>query len=103
MSNRTDPAEVAVRPGEARELPEQPAARRIAMNERRAQQVLATGGGDWAEVTARRHAEDDDDLMVLNMGPQHPSTHGVLRMVLELRGEEVVSCQPVIGYLHTGI
>jgi len=37
------------------------------------------------------------------MGPQHPSTHGVLRLVLELRGEEVVSCQPVIGYLHTGI
>jgi NADH-quinone oxidoreductase subunit D len=103
MSNSTEPAEVAVRPGEARELPEQPAARRIDMNERRAQQVLAMGGGDWAEVTARRHADDDDDLMVLNMGPQHPSTHGVLRLVLELRGEEVVSCQPVIGYLHTGI
>jgi NADH-quinone oxidoreductase subunit D len=103
MSNSTELADVAVRPGEARELPAQPAARRIAMNERRAQQVLAMGGGDWAEVTARRHAESDDDLMVLNMGPQHPSTHGVLRLVLELRGEEVVSCQPVIGYLHTGI
>jgi NADH-quinone oxidoreductase subunit D len=103
MSNRTEPAEVAVRPGEARELPELPAARRIDLNERRAQEVLATGGGDWAEVTARRHADADDDLMVLNMGPQHPSTHGVLRLVLELRGEEVVSCQPVIGYLHTGI
>jgi len=61
------------------------------------------GGGDWAEVTAREHASTDDELMVLNMGPQHPSTHGVLRLVLELRGEEVVSCQPVIGYLHTGI
>ena len=41
--------------------------------------------------------------MTLNMGPQHPSTHGVLRLVLELDGETVVSCKPVIGYLHTGI
>lgn len=41
--------------------------------------------------------------MVLNMGPQHPSTHGVLRLVLELDGEVVVRCRPVIGYLHTGI
>jgi NADH-quinone oxidoreductase subunit D len=103
MSDPTEPAGIAVRPGEARELPPQPAARRIDINERRAQQVLAMGGGDWAEVTARAHAAGDDELMVLNMGPQHPSTHGVLRMVLELRGEEVISCQPVIGYLHTGI
>jgi NADH-quinone oxidoreductase subunit D len=41
--------------------------------------------------------------MVLNMGPQHPSTHGVLRLVLELDGERVVRCVPHIGYLHTGI
>ena len=41
--------------------------------------------------------------MVLNMGPQHPSTHGVLRLVLELDGEVVVRCVPHIGYLHTGI
>jgi NADH-quinone oxidoreductase subunit D len=41
--------------------------------------------------------------MVLNMGPQHPSTHGVLRVILELDGEIVVKAQPVIGYLHTGI
>jgi len=41
--------------------------------------------------------------MVLNMGPQHPSTHGVLRLVLELDGETVVGCEPHIGYLHTGI
>jgi NADH-quinone oxidoreductase subunit D len=41
--------------------------------------------------------------MMLNMGPQHPATHGVLRLVLELDGETVVSCRPVIGYVHTGI
>jgi NADH-quinone oxidoreductase subunit D len=41
--------------------------------------------------------------MIINMGPQHPSTHGVLRMVLELDGEYVLSCRPVLGYLHTGI
>jgi len=41
--------------------------------------------------------------MTLNMGPQHPATHGVLRLVLELDGETVVSCRPVIGYVHTGI
>ncbi len=41
--------------------------------------------------------------MILNMGPQHPSTHGVLRLVLELDGETVVRCRPDIGYLHTGI
>jgi NADH-quinone oxidoreductase subunit D len=40
--------------------------------------------------------------MVLNLGPQHPATHGVLRLILELDGENVVSCQPDIGYLHTG-
>ena len=43
------------------------------------------------------------ETMVLNMGPQHPSTHGVLRILLELDGETVVSAKPDIGYLHTGI
>ena len=43
------------------------------------------------------------DTLHINMGPQHPSTHGVLRLELELDGEIVVSCKPVIGYLHTGI
>lgn len=43
------------------------------------------------------------ETLTINMGPQHPSTHGVLRLVLELEGETVVSCRPVIGYLHTGI
>jgi NADH-quinone oxidoreductase subunit D len=44
-----------------------------------------------------------EDTMIINMGPQHPSTHGVLRMVLELDGEMVLGCRPVVGYLHTGI
>lgn len=44
-----------------------------------------------------------DDLLELNLGPQHPSTHGVLRLKLRLDGEIVVSAEPVIGYLHTGI
>ena len=44
-----------------------------------------------------------DSTMVLNMGPQHPSTHGVLCLVLEIDGETVVGLKPEIGYLHTGI
>src|ERR1019366_7057762 len=43
------------------------------------------------------------EVMTVNMGPQHPSTHGVLRLVLELDGETVRSATPTIGYLHTGI
>src|ERR1043165_3582884 len=43
------------------------------------------------------------ETMTVNMGPQHPSTHGVLRLVLELDGENIVSLSPTIGYLHTGI
>jgi NADH-quinone oxidoreductase subunit D len=47
--------------------------------------------------------ERTGDVMELNLGPQHPSTHGVLRLKLKLDGEVVLSCEPVIGYLHTGI
>src|ERR1700738_2370944 len=43
------------------------------------------------------------ELLTVNMGPQHPSTHGALRLELLLDGEVVVRCRPVIGYLHTGI
>ncbi len=45
----------------------------------------------------------EGETMLLNMGPQHPSTHGVLRLLLELDGERIVSCIPDIGFLHTGI
>src|SRR4030042_3266712 len=43
------------------------------------------------------------ETVLLNMGPQHPSTHGVLRLLLELDGETVVNCIPDIGFLHTGV
>src|SRR5512142_1801250 len=45
----------------------------------------------------------DTDELVLNMGPQHPATHGVLRLVLKLDGEKVVDADVVIGYLHRGV
>ncbi len=47
--------------------------------------------------------EEQEQTMILNMGPQHPSTHGVLRLMLELEGETVLRTKPVIGYLHTGM
>jgi NADH-quinone oxidoreductase subunit D len=59
---------------------------------------------ETAGTMPREHYEGlHEETMVINMGPQHPSTHGVLRLVLELDGETVVSCRPVVGYLHTGI
>jgi len=47
--------------------------------------------------------ESQDEILELNLGPQHPSTHGVLRLKLKLDGEVIVGCEPVIGYLHTGV
>jgi len=59
---------------------------------------------DTATLIAPRHEEGSRDrTMVLNMGPQHPSTHGVLRLALEIDGETVIKVVPDIGYLHTGI
>ncbi len=54
-------------------------------------------------LEAERDRMPDDETMIINMGPQHPSTHGVLRLMLELQGETVVRCKPIIGYLHTGM
>jgi len=56
-------------------------------------------GADWESVTDAI----TDETLIINMGPQHPSTHGVLRLVLELDGETVTNLTPIIGYLHTGI
>jgi NADH-quinone oxidoreductase subunit D len=65
--------------------------------QRRVREVVLTGGGMWPED------EEADDTMIINMGPQHPSTHGVLRLMMELDSEEVLRVKPVIGYLHTGM
>ncbi len=62
--------------------------------------VYTVTGGDWDSVLG---ANVDEEHIVVNMGPQHPSTHGVLRLVVELEGETVTSARTVIGYLHTGI
>jgi len=55
------------------------------------------------ELRDERTGELRQETMIINMGPQHPSTHGVLRLLLELDGETIVTCEPIIGYLHTGI
>jgi NADH-quinone oxidoreductase subunit D len=62
--------------------------------------VYTVTGGDWDALVDE---VEDDERIVVNMGPQHPSTHGVLRLVVELEGETVTSARTVIGYLHTGI
>ena len=64
--------------------------------------VYTVNGQDWDELV-KQISESSDRHLVVNMGPQHPSTHGVLRLVLTLDGETVVEARPVIGYLHTGI
>ncbi|MFM7338349.1 MAG: NADH dehydrogenase (quinone) subunit D [Actinomycetota bacterium] len=56
-----------------------------------------------SEVASLAGVQSEDQTMIINMGPQHPSTHGVLRLMLELKGETVLRCKPVIGYLHTGM
>jgi NADH-quinone oxidoreductase subunit D len=64
--------------------------------------VFTVTGQDWDSIT-QGIAEEHDDKVVVNMGPQHPSTHGVLRLILELEGETVTEARCGIGYLHTGI
>ncbi len=56
-----------------------------------------------SQVASLADTQSEDQTMIINMGPQHPSTHGVLRLMLELKGETVLRCKPVIGYLHTGM
>src|SRR3954454_19089857 len=55
------------------------------------------------EAERRSGYQVDSERMIMNMGPQHPSTHGVLRLMLELQGETVLRSKPIIGYLHTGM
>jgi NADH-quinone oxidoreductase subunit D len=64
--------------------------------------VYSVTGGDWDSLVSEI-GEAKEERIIVNMGPQHPSTHGVLRLVLELEGETVTEVRPGIGYLHTGI
>ncbi|OIV39041.1 NADH dehydrogenase subunit D [Mangrovactinospora gilvigrisea] len=64
--------------------------------------VYTVTGGDWDELV-QAVGRADDERIVVNMGPQHPSTHGVLRLILEIDGETVTQARCGIGYLHTGI
>ncbi len=63
--------------------------------------VLRLSEASAAELAER--AGSEDETMIINMGPQHPSTHGVLRLMLEIEGETVLRTKPIIGYLHTGM
>jgi NADH-quinone oxidoreductase subunit D len=68
--------------------------------------VYTVSGEDWDEVVSAALESEDfqsGERIVVNMGPQHPSTHGVLRLILTLEGETVAEIRPSIGYLHTGI
>jgi NADH-quinone oxidoreductase subunit D len=65
--------------------------------------VVMVGGQDWNEVVAAAREAAAGERIVVNMGPQHPSTHGVLRLILEIEGETVTEARCSIGYLHTGI
>ncbi|MBM7368496.1 NADH dehydrogenase (quinone) subunit D [Gordonia hydrophobica] len=71
------------------------------------QTTFTASGRDWDDVVRavreRAAAGPDDERIVVNMGPQHPSTHGVLRLILEIDGETVTEARCGIGYLHTGI
>ncbi|MFN8070319.1 MAG: NADH dehydrogenase (quinone) subunit D [Mycobacterium sp.] len=65
--------------------------------------VVVLGGQDWDDVLTAARSGEAGERIVVNMGPQHPSTHGVLRLILEIEGETVVEARCGIGYLHTGI
>src|SRR5512141_481491 len=69
----------------------------------RATRTLEVTVQELRAMEALHEEQVAEEHLVLNMGPQHPSTHGVLRLLLELDGERVVQCLPDIGYLHTGI
>src|SRR3954463_3884988 len=72
--------------------------------------TTTTSFSDWQKAAyvagqaadARVHVELETEGMTLNIGPQHPATHGTLRIVVKLDGEQVISCDPVMGYMHRG-
>ncbi len=66
-------------------------------------EVEESGPGSPLDLPTYESEEGEVEELILNMGPQHPSTHGVLRLVLKLAGEKVIDCVPVMGYLHRGL
>src|SRR5213592_4687426 len=62
---------------------------------------------DAAEIASQNlegpGLEPEQEILTINMGPHHPATHGVLRLIVTLQGERVLECKPIMGYLHTGI
>ena len=80
-----------------------PAAGSERVSRREPSAVLRMSEAEAAEIGGDPDDPSDDELVLLNMGPSHPSTHGVLRLMLELSGETVLRSKPVIGYLHTGM
>jgi NADH-quinone oxidoreductase subunit D len=64
---------------------------------------ITVSGQDWEQIVSAASSVPEGERIVVNMGPQHPSTHGVLRLILEIEGETVTEARCGIGYLHTGI
>jgi NADH-quinone oxidoreductase subunit D len=71
--------------------------------DRPADTVVMVGGQDWNDVVTAAAEAPPGERIVVNMGPQHPSTHGVLRLIMEIEGEIITEARCGIGYLHTGI
>ena len=65
--------------------------------------TLVPSGGTAIEITDEQQVDDVHRVITLNMGPQHPSTHGVFRVVLDLEGEIILDARPIMGYLHRGV
>ena len=81
-------------------------ATRTLRGEQGGEPVFTLTGGDWDEIArelSRGEGTSPEERIVVNMGPQHPSTHGVLRLVVETEGETVTEVRCGIGFLHTGI
>ncbi|MCY3575761.1 MAG: NADH-quinone oxidoreductase subunit D [bacterium] len=99
MSAPETTAEAATDPSVTDEAADEATAEAVRRREDSA--VLRIGEDDGERLEAESSASDTS--MIMNMGPQHPSTHGVLRLMLEMEGETVMRSKPVIGYLHTGM
>ena len=101
VQGRADPA---ARPAEGLQLMSRrrPRTRARPSRSRAAPPSSSATGGDWSTI-AEEAARLGEERIVVNMGPQHPSTHGVLRLMLEIDGETVTEARCGVGYLHTGI